>query len=196
MNQSSNLIALSGYSRSGKDTLGKLLTKHGYRSRPVRTLAFADPMRQLVRWFRGDISHLRATNPEGYRADMQFVGEHLRRNVFPGIWVACAQARYELARCSERNPVVVVTDLRYPNELDWVRSHRGQVWWIENNRCGKVNKHSSESHYEYIRDSADRTIDNNGTYEDLEAAVVRYRDGWFAAGVDEDPLPSPCGSGE
>lgn len=193
---SSNLIALSGYAGSGKDTLGKLLTKHGYRSRNVRTLAFADPMRQLVRWFRGDIGNLRETNPEGYRADMQFIGEYLRCNVHRDVWVACAQARYELARCTGLNPVVVFTDLRYPNELDWVRSHRGEIWWVENERCGPVNEHSSESHYDYIKSCSDRTIDNNGTYEDLEAAVVRYRDGWFAAGVDEGPLPRTGGPGE
>lgn len=193
---SSNLIALSGYAHSGKDTLGKLLTKHGYRSRPVRTLAFADPMRDIVRWFRGNVSALRAANPHGYRADMQFIGEYLRRNVYPDIWVACAQARYELARCSEQHPVVVVTDLRYPNEMDWVRSHRGQVWWVENERCDKVNEHSSESHYDYIKSCSDRTICNNGTFEDLEATVVRLGDGWPASGADEDTLPGPGGSGE
>jgi hypothetical protein len=196
MNQSSNLIAISGYSQSGKDTLGRLLVKHGYLSRPVRTLAFADPMRTVVRWFRGDIGHLRATNPEGYRADMQFVGEYLRRNVFPDVWLACAQTRYELARCSERHPVVVFTDLRYPNELDWVRSHRGQVWYVDNDRAKVINGHPSESHYDYIRESADRIWDNNGTPEDLEEAVVRLGDGWFAAGVDEDPLPGTGGPGE
>lgn len=65
--------------------------------------------------------------------------------------------------------LVVVTDVRYPNEAQRVRELGGQVWEII--RPG-LNSDGHSSEIPLPRELVDLVIDNDGTLEDLSAKVV------------------------
>ena len=178
------IIGLSGYARAGKDTVAGILYTHGFEGRKVTTMAFADPMRDIEKWYRGDIGKLRHDNPECYRADMQLLGQYMR-DIDPDIWV---KALAKWAVYIQDSRCLVITDVRYPNEMHWIHSQGGEVWWVDNHRATKINDHESEQHYETIKAHANHIIDNSGTLDDLEATVVRLGNRRAAPQADEDPL--------
>lgn len=180
-----HLIGLAGYARSGKDTVTNILVEGGYGGFPVRRIAFADPMRDIVRLFRGD--GYRERDESGYREDMQTIGAFARHQWGFDFWINLAARRYRTLRASVPGVTVVVSDLRYENELEWVAREGGQVWWVDRPGRGKVNEHESELFLESLRSAADRTILNHGTLEELRNAV-RYRDRWTAGGLQSYPL--------
>lgn len=133
------IIGVVGYIGSGKGTVGDLLVKeHGYRK-----FAFADALKDAVAsifvWPRGllegDTNASRAfreridpwwSHKFGYevtpRLILQKMGsEACRDNIADNIWIAALEKRihgYE---------DVVVSDVRFPNEIDFIRSAGGKI---------------------------------------------------------------------
>jgi len=68
---------------------------------------------------------------------------------------------------------VVITDVRFTNEADYIKWYPGsQLWRVERPGVKAVNAHVSETqldNYPFI----DQTFVNNGTIADLEAMVLR-----------------------
>lgn len=83
-----------------------------------------------------------------------------------------------------KHSVCVVTDLRFPNELDYIwKADKSLVVYIENDRAeaelaeakaagdyGGLNP--SESHYTYLKQHADRIITNNASIEAFQAQIL------------------------
>jgi hypothetical protein len=65
--------------------------------------------------------------------------------------------------------VIVIKDIRFENEADYLRRHNGQIWHVLRRDIEKVNPHSSELGIK-IQDN-DIVIDNNGSLEQLATAV-------------------------
>ena len=133
------IIGLVGYIGSGKDTVGDILVReHHYKK-----FAFADALKDTVAmiftWPRGllegDSNASRAfreridpwwSHKFGYevtpRLMLQKMGsEACRDNIADNIWIAALEKRihgYE---------DVVITDVRFPNEIDFIRSVGGKV---------------------------------------------------------------------
>lgn len=65
--------------------------------------------------------------------------------------------------------VIIIKDVRFENEADYIRNHNGEIWHIIRPDAQKVNMHESEAG---IRSRPeDRTIINNGTLVQLHRKV-------------------------
>lgn len=99
--------------------------------------------------------------------------ESLALNDFPNFNAQRAQrpiaaATHKTVDMSDRE-IIVIKDIRFENEADYLRQHGGKIWHVVRRNIEKVNPHSSELGIK-IQDS-DIVIDNNGSLEQLRAAV-------------------------
>lgn len=67
--------------------------------------------------------------------------------------------------------VIIIKDIRFENEADFLRRHNGAIWHIVRNAAQKVNAHSSELGIA-VGDN-DVVIYNNGTLEQLAITVEK-----------------------
>lgn len=174
------LIGLTGFAQSGKDTVANILvSKYGYTR-----IAFADKIRE----FLYEVNPMVACSPTGYLKDLvNLVGwdaakqePQVRRllqdlgvaarNIFgDGFWV------WQAVKDLDSEKKYVITDVRFENELDFIRECKGQVWRVLRPGVSAVNSHVSESQ---IQDQqVDQVLVNSGTLEDLELLIkVRMQD--------------------
>lgn len=172
------LIGLSGVARSGKDTAAEyLVTKKNF----VR-VAFADPLREAlyrlnpvieVSGLPGirlaqmvDIAGWEAVKggSSDVRGLLQRMGTEVGRELIsPTIWVDLAMKE------AAKHELVVITDVRYPNEADAIRDAGGVVWRIERSAVGPANEHTSETAMENY--DFDVVIENDSTIEELWAKI-------------------------
>lgn len=181
------VIGLSGYARSGKDTVGThLVEQHGFTR-----LAFAErlrsaaraldpfvsiPLRLAIRWRVWPtvrLSHVlrkvgydEAKKAPDVRRTYQRLGTEMGRLTFwEDFWVDLVR------REIETNPDgrYVITDCRFPNEAAMVADLGGQVWRIERFGTGATNAHPSETALDDW--DFDATFINDGTVEDLLSLV-------------------------
>ncbi len=168
------IIGLSGYARSGKDTVaGMLIGLYGYENK-----SFAGPIKDA----------LLALNPileDGHRLNevvqsvgwekakarsevrrlLQVFGTEVGRKMFgEGFWVNLAFANVGSSM------KVVFTDVRFPNEADFIKEFYGEVWRIERPGVHAVNNHPSESAMDGY--TFDRVIRNDGDLEALKAKIA------------------------
>jgi hypothetical protein len=187
-----HLIGLTGHARAGKDSVAAYLVEHYGFGR----VAFADALREaalaldpiidyghgrpLMRWERRTGLHGRryvrlseyveafgweeAKEVPEVRRTLQRYGVAIRE-MDPEFWIRTA-----LAPMAYMSRPVVVTDVRFPNEVDAVRSRGGL--FVRVRRPGATgNGHISEHAVDDI--TADVDIDNTGTLADLRDAVER-----------------------
>jgi hypothetical protein len=174
------IIGLTGYAQSGKDTVASVLVeKYGYRR-----IAFADKIRD----FLYEINPMVACSPTGYLQDLvdlvgwdaakqepqvrrllQDLGNSARKLFDKDIWITAALSTVQ---SGER---VVVTDVRFENEAEKIKELGGQLWRVKRVGFGPVNDHVSESELDGYKVS--QIFVNNGTLEDLEVLITtRMRD--------------------
>jgi hypothetical protein len=176
------LIGLSGYGGAGKDVVASVLvSERGFERR-----AFADPMREALyrldplvpgpglhderlRWlvdtFGWDQTKRRF--PEVRRL-LQMFGVECGRDLHgPDCWV-----NITLADLPETS--VVISDVRFPNEADRIRSLGGTVWRISRPGVGPVNAHLSDRMLDDW--PFDHHLINDGTVGDLERAALELSD--------------------
>jgi hypothetical protein len=140
------IIGLSGYARSGKDTVAELLClNYGYKR-----VSFADPIRdavyslnpmlesgrvaELVDEYGWDVAK---SNPEVRRLLQVFGTEVGRQRFGENFWVQQAFDKIQSTK-------VVFTDVRFPNEAREIQQYGGQVWRINRHNQSPVNGHESE----------------------------------------------------
>ena len=170
-----NIIGLTGYAQSGKDTLASILVeKYGYSR-----IAFADKIRD----FLYGINPMVACSPTGYLQDLvnlvgwdkakqepqvrrllQDLGISARDLIDENIWVTAALSSVT------KDQRVVVTDVRFENEAMMIKLMGGQLWRVKRVGVGPVNNHVSESELDGYK--MDQIFVNNGTLEDLEILVT------------------------
>lgn len=172
------LIGLLGRKRAGKDTLADILTsKYGFHQ-----LVLADPLKEACRalfdfndeQLYGDLKETVDTDwgitP---RKAFQYVGTDMIRHKFheliPDIqdnfWIKRLFVRYKkLQKIHGENVDVVVSDLRFQNEVDEIYKYGGIVIKIE--RADNINNddHVSEILIDKI-DSYDYLINNDSSLD-------------------------------
>ena len=202
------VISLSGFKGSGKDTAALLM-----RSKmPFESLSFAAPLKEaLAAMFGWPRELLDGTTPEsrawretpdiywsdqfGHTVTPRFTLQHfgtdvVRQHMLDNFWIAAVQKQIE-----NSNSNIIVTDARFPNELDMVRKLGGitvrikrgtEPWWYQpsvvlNNLPRWLAKvvllfrpklrqvHISER--AWIGYPFDFEIENNGSLEDLEQKI-------------------------
>jgi len=205
----SEVIGIQGLIGSGKDTVGKfLISEYGY-TRLSFAMVLKDMLAVVFGW---DRKMLDGTTPESRawrdeidvfwtkklgrdwtpRIAMQQVGTELFRNQFhDDIWLNTVE------RKMLEYDKVVFTDVRFPNEIAFVRQN-GQLWQVEKgerpdwwlaaeiyNKADEWSKSNMshdeqtptsthdihESEWAWVGYRPDRIITNNGTLKDLYDAV-------------------------
>ena len=166
------LIGLCGYARSGKDAAASALTKHGYFR-----LSFADNLRSLAYATNPLISQPHSTNPTYLAATVDAVGwEKAKENpsvrrILQDLGLAARQTFGEdcwvdaLHRQREDGKRYVITDVRFENEAQFIRSVGGKILHITRPGAEAVRPHVSEAGVQF--EEADFVISNDGTLDDL-----------------------------
>jgi hypothetical protein len=199
------IIGLSGYARSGKDEAAKVLVEQfGFEriafADKLRDFLYAlNPIVDInvvVHPFDDENGKLRLgyepqnvrlkevidrNGWDGYketrygaeiRGLLQRLGTEAGRNVlWDSIWIDAAFHGLDPAGN------YVVTDCRFPNEAEAVRSRNGAVVRITRSGVGPANGHASETSlddYEF-----DYRIDNSGTLEEYHELIGNFYDGFL-----------------
>jgi len=167
------IIGVSGYARSGKDTIAEKLKEIGY----VRG-SFADALREALYRLNPVISEtgkpladmvdeLGWDDTKAYpevRGQLQRIGTEVGRDMFgENFWVD-----YLIDNMPDGSKVVI-PDVRFPNEADAILKMGGQLWRVERNGVGAINSHVSDSALDDY--PFDTVIFNNDTIEHLYSQV-------------------------
>lgn len=107
-----SVVGITGAARHGKDELAKALLR---RIAGAERFAFSDAVAAVAR-----ASGLMTRRDA---AALQQVGTHYRTTVSLEVWVRCLHGAIE----DRRPQVAIVTGLRYPNELAWLRAVTGTL---------------------------------------------------------------------
>lgn len=183
------LIGLTGRAGCGKDTVARFLCDtHGFVQ-----IALADPLRDGLKAMLGLVDEqlyeraLKETPIDWIgkspRELMQTLGtEWGRELVADDLWLRAAARR--IARIKAYPPHlhvagIVVSDIRYENEADWLRNQGGQLWIIKRNPSHTMEEHtaahSSEQHLPTR--SGEPRIFNHGTLDELYDQVAEILQG-------------------
>ena len=161
------VIGISGYARSGKDTVAEKLAEVGY----VRG-SFADAIRDALYCLNPTVGEepvkakvdrlgweTAKAIPE-VRELLQRLGTEVGREMFgDNIWIDY------LFDSLPDGSKVVIPDVRYPNEADAITDLGGAVWRIEREGVKAINGHISDSAMDGY--PFDIVAYNNGTIEEL-----------------------------
>lgn len=146
------LIGLSGFARSGKDTVaGMLMGLHGFQN-----IAFANKLKELLYktnplvWAgEGDTLYVqRIVDDIGWEAAkatpevrelLQRIGVAARDIFGESFWIKQALGDLDLSK------KYVVTDVRFKNEAESILDLGGYVWRINRPGVGPANSHVSEN---------------------------------------------------
>lgn len=172
------IIGLSGYAQTGKDTVAEhLIKQYDYKR-----VAFADPIRKAL--YRLDpkirvdelsgVSLANAVDHMGWeevkrlssdaRDLLQRLGTEVGREMFgQDFWVNQAIKNYG------KFDKIVLTDVRYPNELRAIKARDGIIIRIVKPGTGAVNGHESETALDNF--SFDATIVNDGSIYELSQKI-------------------------
>lgn len=183
------IVGLTGYAQTGKDTVGQILVTH----RGYTRLSFADNVREAVyrlnpvidHWCSGSFGHaepeawtvqqlvnhygwehVKVQFPEARRL-LQVMGTEVGREMFgEDAWIEMVGRQ---VKALPLGVPVVITDVRFQNEADYVRSLGGIVLQVKRPGTGPVNDHASDR----IDFEADGVIGNVGTLGVLTDMVLQ-----------------------
>jgi hypothetical protein len=187
----SMLIAITGKKGHGKDSVGRILASE----LNLRLDAFAAPIKSAAKeWFdlsegqvNGTIEQKETIDPRWGitpRFVLQTMGTEVARSIHPDVWARALIRRHEsamaeAARKWEHGPGAyrpvgtVITDLRFENEANIIRSHGGIILYVTRSSISEneFSAHASEVSVETIGAKADYFIRNDGTLDDLQRQV-------------------------
>ena len=167
------IIGISGKKRSGKDTVYELIRmlKQGDGVYPLRA-AFGDQIKEEVAGVTGvDLDHIEE-HKERFRPMLQWWGADFRRH-YKGenYWLDKMLAKMKTITGKE---VLVITDVRYPNEAELVKEAGGIMIRVDR-KTGLEDAHGSENLLDSF-EGFDYRISNNGTLFDLREKVSHIVD--------------------
>lgn len=186
-----SLIGLMGIKKSGKDTCADyLVSNFGFEKK-----SFADPLKAAcAELFMFDNSQIYGTQEQKETPDprwfgctprlaLQFVGTELLRNnlekIMPGLGKNIFTHRFKLwfEEATRKNPnlCIVIADVRFQNEVDFIQSLGGHVIKIDRPSVQTNDMHQSEVELQSIT-SYDELITNTGTLAEFYAKIVNIID--------------------
>lgn len=187
------IISLSGRIGSGKDTVANIIEQVS-PSNNWQIKKFAGKLKDIAELLTGipkihfEDQDFKKTSmsPEWnmtYRDFLQRIGtEAMRNGLHENVWVNALFSDYKATTIAvgsnefditEKDvlPNWLITDTRFPNELEAVKQHNGitiKVIRDSGNTVGTL--HSSETALDHYNEW-DYVIDNNGSIEDLKAQI-------------------------
>jgi hypothetical protein len=196
-------VGIVGFIGSGKGTVGDILSKFGFEK-----ISFASHLKDVTSvmfgWDRklleGDTAESRdfrekidpfwskKLNREFTpRLALQLMGTEVGRNVFgQNLWI------HALENKIHKDENYIVTDVRFQNEIDWIREQKGIIIEIRRGELPRWYKVASlantgcqhsievmkdigihESEWKWIGNhNVDHVIRNDGSLEDLEQSII------------------------
>ena len=168
------LIGLAGAKRVGKDVVASMLVdRHGYTQ-----YALASPLKALCQDLFGLSDQqvhgrLKEVLDTRYhltpRQILQIVGTDCIRSISPTHWLDAFEATHVGADVGQK---VVVSDVRFQNEVDTIKRLGGHVFLITRECCETCDRHVSEQQVHTLR-GVDGTIRNTGTLQELKDQAER-----------------------
>lgn len=192
------IIALCGFSGSGKDTVANILiSNYGYTK-----ISFGSALKDVLSIVFGwDRTMLEGITPEDRekrnivdtwwanklnipeltpKMMMMYIGTNIFRNSFhKDIWTLIVMRQLSLY---DR---IVITDCRFPNEITMIKENGGKLYFIQRNKpiwfdnykqgmdCQEAEQlHDSEK--TWIREDFDGIIVNDGSISDLDNIVSKF----------------------
>ena len=178
------LIGLGGRLRAGKDAVADhLVAKHGFVKLGMsdalhEALLAIDPIVEC--WdaaMGGEERYSDLIKRDGYveakknpevRRLLQKLGTEVGRDmIYEDVWADIMARKVDALHAEGKD--VVVTGVRFPNEVDMVRGVYGKAVWIERPTAGETSSHASES--SVSAEDFDVVIHNTGTLDDLYVMV-------------------------
>jgi hypothetical protein len=165
-------VGLTGAAGSGKDTVAEFL----FRYWGFQQFALADAIKEgasemlgIPLWmFHDRVYKERPVAPYGVspRKLAQTLGTEWARNTIgEDTWIIRLDNDIDFVNANWR----VVADVRFDNEVNWIRGLGGQVWRVNRNGMESVRPHVSENG---VRDGNwDLVVDNTGDFDHLENSV-------------------------
>jgi len=183
------VIGLCGYAGSGKDTAAEALVEQGWLR-----VAFADPIREMalaidpyvsastdgtcvvtkhrLSWVLDYVGGWQKaqTWPEVRRL-LQRIGTEAGREILgKNIWIQLAYAAMTEASISDDPPAgIVITDLRFKNEYEWLKLVHAIIVRISRPGIGPVNDHQSDRYLANFQ--VDAEIVNDGSKAKLWSEI-------------------------
>jgi hypothetical protein len=194
------IVGFVGYIGSGKGTAGDILKEWNFKP-----LSFAglvkDVASVMFNWPRhlleGDTDESRAFRetedaywtkkmgrPFTPREALQKVGTECGRDVFhKDFWVLALESKIQ------KNENYVITDVRFPNEINWIHNQHGLVIELQRGKnpdwydllsriVGDINKRHymndkgvHESEWAWVGEHRDALIHNDGTVDELKGSI-------------------------
>ena len=167
-----------GYTQQvGKDTVGAhLVAEHGFTR-----VAFADRVRDLALEIDPLIGGARlsdivswdgweqAKRSQEVRRLLINIGVGAREVFGPNVWVNAAEQKVRALQTDPNfNGKIVITDVRFLNEVDWIRSFADNVlWYVRRPGSPPADEKSEQLNPQLFN----RTVTNNGTLDKLYRRV-------------------------
>jgi hypothetical protein len=184
-------VAICGKANSGKNTLSKLILKElNKKQRGVfcEYIAFADPIKAMIRLMFPELPEKYLTGPSHYRAeaipgafkdgvpltvrqlliDLGTRGRSYKEN----IWLDAFDHTFNNWR-TQNKTIVIVTDVRFRNEFDHLQKMGFYQIRLLREAHLKID-HASETNQDTIQDNEfDYVLHNDGTLKDLKNEVQK-----------------------
>ncbi len=185
-------IAICGKANTGKNTVSKLILRElrnkfrGKKTLSHEYIAFADPIKAMIRlmfptlpekYLTGSSSNRAEIIPGAFKEGVPLtvrqllidLGTGVGRSYKESIWLDAFDHTFEKM---QRKSVVIVTDVRFPNEFDHLkRLGFYQLRLLRDSHT--VINHASETKQDSIPDEDfDYVLNNNGTLKDLKGEVI------------------------
>lgn len=173
------LIGFNGIAGSGKDTSAMILKQYlENNGEKVEVIAFAEPLKEALRVLFGFSDYQLYTNKEDVddrwgkspREILQWMGtDVLRNNIADDFFVR--RARHRILESSA--DYVIVTDVRFDNEAELVKSMGGEVINITRTNYETTIHKDHVTEMGISKELIDVYVNNNGSIEELRSNILR-----------------------
>ena len=168
------IIGFAGKARSGKDTAGKYLVDkyqfaHYYFAKPLKDAA-------KIMFHLTDKQVEQKEKPaepwgKSPRELYQKLGTDVARSIDVNVWVKGA----EIFKKENPGRSIVITDVRFSNEAEWIRNQGGIVVYLNSETRGITN-HTAHSSENGLKDSdIDIILQNDGTINELYEKIEELK---------------------
>jgi hypothetical protein len=174
------IIGISGAARCGKDTFANSLVEFfKLNGIAAERIALADELKWEVRSFLQDTLGIDSftTNDDEkaiIRPFLVFWGTEVRRKMNENCWIEALESN------APSNKLLIVSDIRYPNEQNWVKESGGVSIFIDRMKDGELIDGANDHEKKYnpiLRENCDycftwNTIPDGDNKDQIIGAIV------------------------